>query len=478
MHEAEYSVAMTARLGEQLSEHLVRDDGQEDLVFGLWTPSEGDKRQTALVHTIIYPEPGDRQRHGNVSFNKQYFERVCQIALSLGKGIVFMHSHPVPGWQDMSLDDIEAEKRLMKSAYAITGLPLVGMTVGSDETWSARFWAHSIDGSFERVWCTTVRRLGKQLTSDFNDALFPRPQFSEMFKRTLTVWGEENHSQIARLKVGIVGLGSVGGCVAAALARSGFTRLCFIDHDEIQLHNLDRLEYATKENLGQLKVEVARNRALHISTASSLEIDAIANSVAEEKGYRAALDCDVLFSCVDRPRPRAILNHIAYAHLIPVIDGGISVRFKSSGFAGVDWQLQTVGPERPCLECLGAFSWDDVSSEIEGSLDNPTYMSGLPEDHRFRRNENVYPFSQNLASLEMLHFYALTTACAGIDDFGVQRFRYNPGILEADMEKSCSSECKCREHIATGDSLFTLYGEDVGARNARQRQGSLTIQAY
>lgn len=230
------------------------------------------------------------------------------------------------------------------------------------------------------------------------------------------------------------------------------------------------LDYATKKDLGQLKVLIAKQRALEISTASNLDIEIVPFSVAEEEGYNSALNCDVLFSCVDRPRPRSILNHFAYAHLIPTIDGGIDVRFKNGSFSGVDWQLQTVGPERACLECLGAFTWDDVSTEIEGKLDSPSYISGLPDNHRFRKNENVYPFSQNLASLETMQFIALTTACGGHDDFGVQRFRYNPGIMESDTERHCCPTCKAQELNATGDSQFSLKGKDIAAEEARLRQ--------
>lgn len=467
MRNQEYSVAMTKSVDEALVSHLLRDEHNEDLCFALWTPSQGDKRLTALVHTIILPEEGDRQQHGNASFNPQYYERVCKMALDSGDGIAFLHSHPFPGWQHMSDDDVMAENKLMGSTAAISGLPLLGMTTGSDGTWSARFWVDKDGKTYTREWCKSVRIVGKNINVHFNNHLIATPRFTDMMKRTVTVWGDQNHASMARLKVGIVGLGSVGGAVAMSLARMGLTNMVFIDFDHILPHNLDRLDFATKDDLNKLKVDVAKQRALDVATASELCVSAVPYSIVEEAGYRAALDCDVLFSCVDRPRPRSILNHFAYAHLIPVVDGGIDVRFKHGVFSGADWQLQTACPERACLECLGAFSWDDVATEAEGKLDDPSYIRGLPDNHRFRRNENVYPFSQNLASLETMQFIALTTACGGFDDFGVQRFRYNPGILESNTDVECISDCKTSGLTAAGDKYFTLCGEDVPSQQAR-----------
>jgi molybdopterin/thiamine biosynthesis adenylyltransferase len=467
-----FSVAMTEEVDRTLQSHLLRADRQEDLCFALWTPSQGASRMTALVHTVVLPQQGDRKVHGNASFDPAFFERVVSLAASGGFGVAFLHSHLGPGWQGMSRDDVVAERdRLAGAANGFTDLPLVGLTLGTDGAWSARFWEYVAPKRYERRWCESVRVVGHALRQTFCDELLPRPAFRELFRRTVSVWGEDNHADLARTRVGIVGLGSVGAIVAESLARMGLGRLVLIDHDHVQPHNLDRLLFADESSIGTLKVETAADRLRAIATAGATEIIPIAHSVVEEPGYRAALDCDVLFSCVDRPRARHVLNHFAYAHLIPVVDGGIAVRFKQQRFSGVDWQLQTAGPGRPCLACLGAYNLDDVSVEESGMLDDPSYLTGLPDEHRYKRNENVFPFSANLASLEVLQFIALATGIAGMPDIGVQRYRYVPGIVEA-WSTECTNDCTVKDLVAQGDRFFTLAGMDVGAERTRALRDS------
>jgi molybdopterin/thiamine biosynthesis adenylyltransferase len=251
----------------------------------------------------------------------------------------------------------------------------------------------------------------------------------------------------------------------------GLQRFVLIDFDRVESHNRDRLVVATGADIGRLKVEVAEERIRAAATAAGIEVRGVPFSVVEEEGYRAALDCDVLFSCVDRPRPRSVIDHFAFAHLIPAIDGGIQVRFKHGRFSGVDWQLQTVGPGRACLECLGAYNPADVSTEVAGKLDDPSYLAGLPADHRFKQNENVFPFAANLASLEVMQLIALVTGAAGITDFGVQRFRYVPGILEQQGAGQCLQGCDRSELLGQGDRHFTLVGSDLAAVASRQPGG-------
>lgn len=467
---SEWTVAMSADVEQQLTAHLVRPDGQEDLAFALWNPSEGTTRRSALLVEVLLPLDGEREVHGNVSFFPSYFERACREAMAAGCGVAFLHSHPFPGWQGMSRDDVVAETRLAGAALGLTGLPLVGLTVGNDAVWSARVWGHSGAHDERPVmqWCSAVRAVGRRLRVSFADQLRPVPRYREAFRRTVAMWGDCNHGQLVRLRVGVVGLGSVGSLVAESLARMGLQELVLIDFDRVETHNLDRLLFASERDVGRLKVEVARERLLEVGTSESLSVDAIPYSLAEHEGYHAALDCDVLFSCVDRPRARHILNHVGFAHLIPVVDGGIAARYRSGVFRGVDWQVQISGPEHPCLECLGTYRIDDVSTEEAGKLDDPTYLEGLPHDHALKRNENVFPYSMNLASLEVLQWVGLVTDAAGGAGFGVQRYRWVPGILEQLDETRCRADCDVSAREATGDTLFTLQGRDHAAEGSRQ----------
>src|SRR5690606_27831684 len=134
--DMEFKVSILENVNLELTNHLIREDGQEDLCFALYNISQGDETESALIFETIFPEKNDRQIHGNVSFNPQYFIRACKIASEKKCGLAFLHSHPYPGWQSMSFDDINAESNMAPSAETITGLPLVGLTIGSDGTWS------------------------------------------------------------------------------------------------------------------------------------------------------------------------------------------------------------------------------------------------------------------------------------------------------------------------------------------------------
>lgn len=187
-----FSVIMTDEVHQKLKNHLIRCDEQEDLCFATYISSTGSKRLTGIITEILLPEKNDREVHGNVGFMPAYFERVLKIASNKKEGIAFLHSHPFRGWQGMSRDDVTAETRMSPAVFASTGLPLLGLTIGSDSIWSARFWIkHKTERrKYIRKMCESVRVIGKGLKIIYNDNLLPPSFDSEKQLRTISAWGK------------------------------------------------------------------------------------------------------------------------------------------------------------------------------------------------------------------------------------------------------------------------------------------------
>jgi len=248
---------------------------------------------------------------------------------------------------------------------------------------------------------------------------------------------------LARARVGIVGLGSVGSIVAEALARVGFAHLTLLDFDLLEERNLDRTAGAGASDVGLAKVAVAARNVRQAATAADLELDVVTASLLDRDGLLAALDCDVLISCVDRPWPRHLLNAIAYAHLIPVVDGGIAAGVKPDGTPlHVDWRIHTVGPDNACLVCMDSLRRSDIALDIDGRLDDPDYIKNLSASERARYSRrNVYPFSLSVAAHEVLQLVGLLTGFERVSGTGPQHYRGYPGVMEVSAPV-CAGDCE------------------------------------
>lgn len=88
---------------------------------------------------------------------------------------------------------------------------------------------------------------------------------SEAFSRTALQLGEDALEKLNRSRVAVFGIGGVGGYAVEALARSGVGTLDLIDDDKVAVSNLNRQIIATRETLGQYKVDAAKERILSIN---------------------------------------------------------------------------------------------------------------------------------------------------------------------------------------------------------------------
>ena len=457
-----YEVAMTAEVGDQAKRHLLQHydygEDQEDLCFALWRPSTGSTRRTGLICRIILPQDNERELHGNASFQPGYLARAIDLARQENVGLAFMHSHPGQGWQGMSNADVVAERDVLAYPAGATGFPLIGLTVGSDGYWSARFWERT-QSQMKSQDCEKVRIVGdKSYQAYFDDKIVPPPERREVLRRTIDTWGEEAQQNIARLKVGVVGLGSVGCIVAEAIARIGISAITLIDHDIVKEHNLDRLLYASDSDIGRLKVDLAEQNIRRHATAKTIDITALAMPIQQPAAYRAAIDCDIIFSCVDRPVGRDVLNYIAYAHLIPVIDGGVDVG-PSGDLHSAHWRAHLTGPRFQCTRCIGQYNTSMVTMELDGSLDSASYIGMLSPEARMN-NQNVFPFSLSAAAMEVNLMLRYLLAQDWWPTIQQQDYRLVTGDIRI-TEGDCYPSCEFPQRVGMGDSAAPPYLDTI-----------------
>lgn len=471
-----FSVAMTSDIAQRLTDHLRRADGQEDCTFVLWRPSTGASRTTALLSEVVLPHDGERIVHGTVDFTSAYFLRAAALAAEYGCGLGFIHAHPQGrGWQRLNTIDHAAESSFAAQTQVITGRPLVGLTfAGTDAGFGARIWQQQAPHCYAPTEAESVRVVGGRLTLTVNNCLLPAPPATNRQLRTVSAWGQTTQDDLARLHVGVVGCGSVGMLVVEALARTGIQNLSLFDFDTVEEVNLDRLLHATIRDvrLHRAKAHLAARTARRAATAPNFRATPYELSVAEPDGFAVAADCDVIFSCVDRPWPRAVLNLLAYAHLIPVIDGGIAVDARGGRLRGAEWRAHVAAPGRACMECLGQYDPAHVSAERDGSLDDPAYITGLPADHPLRRKENVFVFSTSAAAAQLNQFITMTTAPGGIADTGAHLYHLTTGTLER-REDGCEKGCPYDGMLRglSDDAPVTVTGRHLAAERARAARG-------
>lgn len=110
--------------------------------------------------------------------------------------------------------------------------------------------------------------------------------------------GGEACRRLAAARVAVVGLGGVGGACMEGLCRAGIGALLLVDHDTVELTNLNRQLLATRRTVGMGKAEAARERALAINP----DCEAVALPVfyGEETAEQLfAFRPDYVVDCID-----------------------------------------------------------------------------------------------------------------------------------------------------------------------------------
>lgn len=113
----------------------------------------------------------------------------------------------------------------------------------------------------------------------------------DQFSRIRYILDQEAMVRLASARVAIFGIGGVGGYVMEGLARSGIGALDLIDHDRVEISNLNRQIIATRETIGSFKVDAAVSRIRQINPDCKV--------AGHKKFFLSGEESGIDFSCYD-----------------------------------------------------------------------------------------------------------------------------------------------------------------------------------
>ena len=127
-----------------------------------------------------------------------------------------------------------------------------------------------------------------------------------MFERVISLVGTTNFEKIKKKTVLIIGLGGVGGYATESLVRSGIHNLIIIDHDKVDITNLNRQIISNNNNIGNNKVDEFKKRIFEINP----ECNVITHKIFLDKTNFDILDnyhIDYIVDCCDSVDTKKLL---------------------------------------------------------------------------------------------------------------------------------------------------------------------------
>ncbi|KAF8149809.1 hypothetical protein B0H34DRAFT_161853 [Crassisporium funariophilum] len=141
----------------------------------------------------------------------------------------------------------------------------------------------------------------------------------------------------------VVGAGGLGCPALQYLGASGIGRIGIVDHDRVELSNLQRQILHTEEAIGMFKADSA---ALTLKrTNSNLNIDVIPEALTAENALSILRPYDVILDCTDNSPTRYLLSDAAVALRKPLVSGA------AQKFEG-QLCVYNLGVDGPCYRCI------------------------------------------------------------------------------------------------------------------------------
>jgi hypothetical protein len=377
---------MTGVAYQQFKEHLFPGDGCEAVAFALCGSLELENESIFTVHSVyLYPHDKCTVRKGDrVEWSPAEIVDLFEECRKKGLRLLKIHSHP-EYWPFFSHVDDQSDRDLadtvsgwigrddeVSSVIMLPGGSMIGRAIDHQGQFIP-LDSILVVGDTISCFCNEEEREEKNSQDKIND---------DIQLRTRQAFGDGTTSILQKLKIGVVGCSGTGSIVAEQLARLGVGALVLIDHDKIELKNINRILNSTVKDAeqGVFKVDMMKQSIEHIGTG--VEVTAISASLHSEEAYYAIAACDIVFGCMDTVDGRYLLNRIATYFCSAFIDVG--VRLDADGKGGINEILGRVDylqPGRSSLMSRGRITNDQLKEADLRRTDPQEHQKQLGEGY-------------------------------------------------------------------------------------------------
>jgi molybdopterin-synthase adenylyltransferase len=341
-------LVLPARIRQALTELLVRDDGLEHLAVGLAGRHRSSSGLRLLLRDVIPAGSGDYIVHSAFHLEMQpaYWARIAKRARISDESIVVFHSHPfdedVPRF---SPSDDWGEHQLMPKLAARAAGPHATVV------WSP-------GGARGRVHGDAVQDL--HVVPTFDIGVPHRSAPDAVYQRQVLALGPEGQRRLRSARIGVVGLGGTGSHVVQQLLHLGVGEIIAIDPDTIERSNLSRVLGATTDDATHRRSKTVIVNRMAASLGGRTKVTSVRGDVRDDEvARRLVSSVDLIVGCTDTHWSRLVLNVLAFAFMVPVVDLGVELQ--ATGAMG--GRVTVIGPGETCLWCLGVL--DEVRIRAE-----------------------------------------------------------------------------------------------------------------
>ena len=161
---------------------------------------------------------------------------------------------------------------------------------------------------------------------------------------TLPEVGVAGQEKLRAAHVLVVGTGGLGSPVALYLGTAGVGRITLVDHDTVDVTNLQRQIAHNLARVGQPKAESARQTINAINP--DVQVVAVTRRADAAWLDSAVASADVVIDCSDNFQTRHAVNAACVARRKPLVSGA------AIGFDGQVSVYDSRQPDAPCYACL------------------------------------------------------------------------------------------------------------------------------